>query len=635
MQEQAQTNGTEVSKAMCRSLVTLFVALSFIAFGASLWHGFSMIDDPYLVRQNLATHGPTFEHLQRIFTSYDPELYIPLTLFSYQLNYLIGGLDAGFYHFTNILIHGLNGALVAWVLLLLTKKRKAALVAGLLWLVHPLNAEAVVWVAGRKDLLSTFFALGSLCAFLQYRERGDRRQYWISLGMFALGLLCKATIFTLPAVFVLFDFAREGREVQKEARKTVPFFALGFVFLVIALLGKTQVVHASSLTETVIMAGKSTAFYLQKLLMPTGLTVFYPWQKAITIFSPDFYLPWLELVLLGIGTLLSLKKTRWGIVAALTYLILLAPTYFNFHKGSEIFFAVDRYAYLPSLGFFILVAFAADRLGTYAEEKMFYKTARNFSLGVSAVLITLLAGLSIKQTAHWATDETLLDHALALYPDSGSARISLSVVYRQEGRTDAEKKVLADGLAQMPTVAYYTGLGSIAARQNDFSEAEKNYDLGRALDPKNPEPLFYVGSLEEQRGDVDAAIRDYKAAVALDPSYVAAYNNLGGVYQDQRKYAQAEEQFKLALTHNPYFMEGQYNLFQILMLEHKDAEAIPHLVKAYELNPDSSDIAISYAYNLSVTGKKAEAKAALERMLKVDPNDAQAKHMLESLSAIR
>ncbi len=631
MQEQAKTDGTEISKTMRRSVVGLFIILSFIAFGASLWHGFSMIDDPYLVQQNLAIRGPTLEHLRRIFTSYDPELYIPLTLFSYQLNFLVSGLDAGFYHFTNILIHGLNGALVAWVLLLLTKKRKAALIAGLLWLVHPLNTEAVVWIAGRKDLLSTFFALGSTIAFLLYRGKGERRLYWISLAMFTLGLLSKATIFTLPVVFLLFDFAkREGGNI-KSVRKTVPFFALGLVFLVVALYGKTQVVLASSYLETFIMAGKSTAFYLQKLLMPMGLTVFYPYQKAITISSPDFYLPWIGLVLLGVAALLSLRKTRWGIAALLTYLILLAPTYFNFHKGTQIFFAVDRYAYLPSLGFLLLVVFAADWVGTYAQEKMFYKTARKCTLGVTVLLVAVLGGLSIRQTAYWMNDETLLDHALALYPDSGAARISLSVVYRQEGRTDAERKVLTDGLAQMPTVAYYTGLGSIDARENNLDSAEKNYHLGRMLDPKNPEPLFYLGSLEEQRGNIDAAIRDYKEAVALDPSYVAAYNNLGGIYQDQRNYAEAEEQFKLALAQNPNFMEGQYNLFQILMLQHKNEEALPHLFKAYELNPDSSDIAISYAYNLSITNKKEEAKKVLERMLEVDPNDRQAKHMLKSL----
>ncbi len=612
-------------------IIGTFVVLSFIAFGASLSHGFSMIDDPYLVYQNLAIRGPTLTNLHHIFLSYDPELYVPVTLFSYQLNYLIAGLNAGFYHLTNILLHGLNGFLIAWLIALVTKKRNIALFAGLLWLVHPLNTEAVVWIAGRKDLLSTFFALLSTLGFLLWRKGDQKLYWWLSLGAFLLALMSKATVFTLPLVFLLLDFLEHRNISKKSLIKTIPFFLLSGIFLIIALFGKVRVVHASSFFETIVMAGKSTVFYLTKLIAPYHLTVFYPYEKAITLTSPDFFVPWIILlILIGIA-MYSLRKTFRIAIPFLIFLILLAPTYFNFHKGEEIFFAVDRYAYLPSLGFFILLAFAAEYFQKITQEKLFFETAKRVSLAVPIALIVMFTALSMHQTAYWKSDEALLDHALAMYPESGPARLSLSVVYRQSGRIDEERKILEEGLVHMPTVAYYTGIGSVAARENKLDEAERNYNLGRALDPKNPEPLFYLGSLEEQKGNIDAAIKDYTLAIALDDSYVSAYNNLGGIYQDQNKLSLAEEQFRKALAQNPNFMEGQYNLFQILEMQKKNDEAFPYLVNAYALNPDSYDIAVAYAYRLMTRGRKNDAKNVLEKFLIIDPANTTAKRLLEQL----
>jgi hypothetical protein len=135
----------------------LFAACA--SFGGAVEYGFLNFDDSYLIYGNLAARAPTPAHIVQAFTTYDPELYIPVTLLSYQFNYLIAGLHGGFYHFTNIVLHGLTGFFVSYLVFLLLGRKRIALFCGALFVVHPINTEAAVWLSGRKDLLSSFFYL--------------------------------------------------------------------------------------------------------------------------------------------------------------------------------------------------------------------------------------------------------------------------------------------------------------------------------------------------------------------------------------------------------------------------------------------------------------------------------------------
>ncbi len=590
-----------------------------------------MLDDQYLVLTNLAVRGPTIEHLIRVFTSYDPELYIPVTFISYQLNYLVAGLHPGVYHFTNLVLHALSGTLLAWVIHLLTGRKWAAFAAGLLWLVHPLNTEAVVWIAGRKDLLSTTFVLAATVAYLQYKESARKLTYALSIALFLLALLSKATVLTMPAIWLLFDWTKNRPLRWNLITEKLPHMVLSLIFLIVAMFGKARVLNESFYLDTALMAAKSTAFYLQKMILPIDLTAIYPYQKAITITSPDFFVPVLVLIGLAALVLWSLRFTRWGVTGALAYVILLSPTYFNFHKGEQIFFAVDRYPYLPSLGIFLLVAIAILWLEHVSKHYLNYKNAARAVIAVPLVLAIVLAVLSSRQTKVWSSDKSLFERALALYPDSIPARISLSVVYRDTGRLDQEREVLEEGLKQIPTVAYFTGLGSVAARTGQLEEAEKYYALGQQFDPQNPEPYFYLASLREQQGRTEEAIPLYQKATNLDDSYVAAFNNLGGIYQEAGKMELAERYFKHALLVNPNFMEGQYNLFQVLEMLDKNEEAYPHLILAYALAPEEPDIAIALAYRKMTRGETDEAKRILENLLEVHPESTAAKRFLDQM----
>jgi len=305
-------DSTALSRARAiLSVTALTLVLVFLAFGRSLWQGFAPLDDGFLIVWNLAVRGFTRESFRLAFTTYDPELYIPLTLVSFQLNYVTAGLQPWMYHLTNLLLHAANALLVMGLLrMLLTHDssrtregaRLAVILCGLLFAVHPLHTEAVVWIAGRKDLLSTFFALLSFIAYLRYRK-GSRRAYALSIVTFLLALLAKVTPLTLPVAFLLADLLLERRkDGWRMLTDKIPFLLLSTIFGLVAMGGKERVLTEEGYGGAFLLAGKSMMFYTEKLLLPLRLNVYHPYRGAMSLTEPRLLIPSLLLLgLLGLG----------------------------------------------------------------------------------------------------------------------------------------------------------------------------------------------------------------------------------------------------------------------------------------------------------------------------------------------
>lgn len=623
-------NNTLKKRCDIASVVAVICIAVIAAFGASVRHGFSMLDDPYLVVSNLAIRGPTPAHVATVFTTFDPELYIPLTLVSYQLNYLVAGLQPWIYHVTNIALHAGNAVLVAVLAYLLLKRKWTALVAGMLFAVHPLHTEAVAWVAGRKDLLSAFFALLTMIAYVRWRHGGRRSMYWLSVTLYLLALLSKASVVVLPALLLFIDWLIDGRrDVPRMLVEKTPHVALAMVFATVAAFAKTRIIAAATISETALMAAKSTVFYLKNLFWPSGLTPLYPYNGPVTLASGDFWLPLLVIALLSVGVVLLWKRWRMGAFAWSWFLLCLAPSFLNFHKGEVAFFAVDRYAYLGSIGIILGVVAFASSFTVRWESQSNHRWKRRATVTLVAVPVLLLLALARGQTATWSSDETVLSRSLALYPDSIPARTSLSVLYRETGRPEAEEQVIRSGLQYRDDVEYRVILGSINARRGLLKDAEAEFLRAEALNVKNPEPAFYLGALREQEGKTDLAVNEYRRAVALDPSYAAALINLAGIEYEQSNFTGSELHLRQALSYNPNIFEAQYTLFQSLEAQGKSEEAIVHLETAYELNSSSVDVLTALTYRLVERGRGDEAERILLKAIRDNPENRSIRRMLE------
>lgn len=575
----------------------------FIVFGRSLYQGFAPLDDDLLITHNLAIRGITAENLRTVFTTYDPELFVPLTFVSYQINYLIGGLSPWIYHLTNILLHAGNAMLVMWIVILLTKNRWASLIAGLIFAVHPLNTEAVAWLAGRKDLLSTFFFLAAWVGYIKYRGEETRPRrvstaFLVSVTLFGLALLSKVMAVTLPAILLMTDILIEKRKWNWHMlTDKIPYAILSGIFLIIATAGKERIIANHSMMETALMAAKSTVFYLQKFLLPIHLGVFYPFHGDITIFSSAFFVPIvIMIVMIGCGVFFFVRKMRWVTFGIAFFLVTLAPTFINFHKGGEIYFASDRYPYLPMVGLIFLVVMM---VGIVLEKGA--PAARPYGrvwMGIAGAGIAALTIMSFFQTKIWDSPQALFGNTLRLYPESVAARVALASMDRQMGKYEQAIKLLRDGLSYGDNLQLRMGLGTVYAKIGRVDDAADQFQQALRLEPENPEPLVALGVLDEYNKKIPDAMAKYRRAVALDPSYVSARNKLGSLLLEEGKMEEAEAQFRAALQWNPNAEGVLYNLALVLDAQGKRDEALLLLERAHALSPDDPRIAEAFEEHL-------------------------------------
>ncbi|MEK7136827.1 MAG: tetratricopeptide repeat protein, partial [Patescibacteria group bacterium] len=494
------------SRNVLLSLAGAIFFLVLIVYGASLGNDFVRFDDGLLIYENPVIRETSWRSLKKAFTTYDPELYIPFTLLSYKIDYLLGGAHPFLYHFTNVLLHAANAFLVLLLAYILTGSRIGALFMGVFFAIHPLHTEAVAWASARKDLLSTFWFLLALFSYLFYRSRcqvsrsgpegpsgprtagfrfQERKFYFLSLMFFLFGLLSKVMVITLPVVLLLIDW-KERRKIDRSMFfDKLPYAFLSIVFGIVALYGKQAVTAQATLWETAVMAPKSAVFYLSKLLVPIRLSVLYPYTDAIDLTSPDFFLPFLILLALFSAALFSLRWTRELLFGFLFSLITLSPTFINFSKDGESYFASDRYAYIPSIGILYIVALFFVWLLRGKKLSTLFP-----ALGIVAILF---AALSFKQSLVWANTETLFRNVLRYYPNAHRAHNNLGNVHRRRGEFEAAIASFQAAIEIRESPRTLTNLGAVYRKLGRIEEAIALHERAITLAPKDPEPHFGLG----------------------------------------------------------------------------------------------------------------------------------------------
>ncbi len=524
------------TKGILASIVAGFFVLSLIVYGSSLGNNFVSWDDKDLIYNNHITKGMSRANIKDAFTSYDPELYIPLTFLSYQIDYAIGGLKPAVYHTHNLILHTLNALLVAWLLYLLVQNGWIALLAGAVFLVHPLNTEAIAWASARKDVLSTFSALLGIVSYLYWRQRKEREEhsssflYSFSILFFLLGLLAKVSIIALPLLLLLIDYFRSRKWSWTLLVEKIPYFLLSIAFGVIAMFGKREQLESTTILQKMLMAAKSTAFYLQKIFLPTKLSPVYPYNHPISLSSGDFLIPVMVIAVL-IAVAWHWRKWKTLHVGLLFFLLALIPSFINFAKGGDFYFASDRYAYIPMIGILLI-------LTMLVRERLSRRDQMGKMLAGSALLLAFLGYLSQAQAKIWQDSEVLLTYINEHYPDSVAAHVNLSILYRETGRLEQAMQELRKAEQIRDRVEIHTNIAAIYKRQgrSDLAVAEYLRSIEK-FPAQSYESHFGIGIIYAEQGRLAEAVREYEVALKLEPTFVAAYNNLAGIYEQQGKMA--------------------------------------------------------------------------------------------------
>ena len=523
---------TRSGAARSSCLPAFLVAVTVAAvFAPALDNGFVNWDDDVNVTGNPHFRGFSAEHLKWMFTTTLLGHYIPLTWLTLAADYALWGMNPRGYHATNVLLHAVNAALlfVAARRLLQRHAVAAAVIAALVFGLHPLRAESVAWVTERREVLSGCFVLLALLAYLNAVDReGPARARWLtaSLAAFAASLLSKSITMTFPLILLLLDAYPLRRRALLEK---VPFACLGVLGAVvsIAALRTTAVTswEAYGAAARFAMTMFSLAFYVSRTLVPIGLSPLYELPATVDPLAREFVLSTVGTVGLTAAAIGWRRRAPWFTAAWSAYVVMVLPISGPVHAGFQL--AHDRYSYLSCLPWALLAGAGAGALIDAWRRRAV--SARVCAAAAAAVLVTIAGWsyLTAQQVRVWRDSETLWSAAVDVAPACAICRSNLGSARLKAGRLDAASRELQAAIALRPErAAPHNTLGAVLYRQRRYAESAGEFDLAVRLKPGFAEPINNLGVLYAHLGKIDEAARHFEAALKLQPDYVEARENL-------------------------------------------------------------------------------------------------------------
>lgn len=429
---------------------SLLILLGLLVFWPSVRFDFVNWDDPAYLEHNELIKGWSWQNLKGIATEVVTRNYAPLTIFSFLIEHSIWGLNPAGYHFTNIVLHAINGVLVFLLIRRLTESSFIGWMTAALFLVHPVQIESVVWISSRKGLLCSMFMLAAMLARMKPEPTSkDEGRYVFFLAM---ALLSKAHAVVLPPIMLLYDFQVRRKSVADALpRQVIPGF-MSLLLLMLTTGAQNSVLGGvrghMSLGLPQIMAVDITILwqYMQMLICPIDLCVMY--DPPTSGIWPQVLLGIAGWAVVGRGLWLNRRTHPLWLFGACSVLLLLFPM-LNFFRITTLM--NDRYLYLPSIVVFAMSASVVERLLQVAETPMRHvlelisvstKAALGFVALASCVFLT-----QQHQTV-WANPETLWTHALSQYPDMPVLRIQYAVTLYDQGRVAQALDVIQQALRQ-------------------------------------------------------------------------------------------------------------------------------------------------------------------------------------------
>jgi len=546
------------------------VALTLIVYFGVWSFGFVQFDDPQYVSANPnIADGLTWRGVQWAFTAGYAMNWHPVTWLSHMLDIQLFGLAPGPAHLVNLLLHTFNVLLLFWFLASTTGARGASWFVAALFAVHPLHVESVAWVSERKDVLSTLFWMLTLVTYARYVRRPDLRRYLLVVTCFAIGLMAKPMLVTLPFVLLLVDRWPLARTEQfwPLVREKLPLFALATaasVATVIAQKAGGAVVRFEVIPFALRVQNAIVSYveYLEKTIWPSSLHMYYPYPVSIPVATVAICAA--VLVGLTVAAIAAAKRRPYVAVGWLWYLGTLVPVIGLVQVGRQAM--ADRYSYIPLIGVFIIVAFAA-------AEWLSRKNAPQWiGLALACIVVAPCAGAARAQVQHWRNDQTLWTHALEVSADLDPRRAALATQF-----------LLAEG----NVVPLQTLL---------FSQASGG-DVFRALARQ------YLGRLFARHDRPDEAVAMFQDAIHLNPSVPEFHGELATTYARQGKLDAAVAEFREAVRLAPESPGAHRNLAVALMQQGQNDEAVKELREVLRLKPDAADVRQALADLLRKIGK--------------------------------
>lgn len=592
-------------------VAAILAVLVLLVFAQVRTHQFLNFDDPIYVTANPnVQRGLTFEGVAWAFRSLDFNWH-PVTWITHMLDVELFGLDSGAHHLVNVAFHLANTILLFFVLFRMTGFLARSAFVAALFAVHPLHVESVAWLAERKDVLSGLFLILTLWMYVDYARTRSKAKYALGLLFFALGLMSKGMLVTLPFVLLLVDYWPLKRfDAEPRAKlviEKIPYFALLIPSIVMTIVaqravGAVATVHPlpSRLANAIVSYGA----YLWKTIWPADLAIPYPWRTDVSPMAIGVAA--LAMIAISAAALVYREKHRALFTGWFWFAGMLVPVIGLMQIGSQSM--ADRYTYLPHIGLFIAVVWlVADSVPLDTRQM----------LGVfAAMVIAIFAFVAHGQTKHWRDSVALFTRATTVTEKNSIAHVNLGSALQDTGDGDGALRNLEAAVAADPTSSdALVKLARVEMQlgRNDAAIAH----LQKAEQTSETQAL-----LATVRGDHATAIQHYAKAVAADPSSAALRNDYAAALARAERNDEALAQYREAMRLSPTLYDPHMNAGALLARLNRTAEAREEFDAAAAIRPGSPEPHIYLALLNANTGRIDLALMNVDSANAIDPTQA-------------
>jgi Flp pilus assembly protein TadD len=600
-------------------------------------HEFILFDDPSYITENPHVNtGLSPANIEWAFSTAHAYNWHPLTWISHMLDCQFFGLKSGSPHLVNVFLHCLNAVLLFLVFHRMTQAIWRSAFVAALFALHPLHVESVAWAAERKDVLSTLFWMLTMGAYVFYVEHPNTKRYLITLAFFALGLLAKPMLVTLPFVLLLLDYwplgrlessrnaekksavpdAGDARKRKKKSRKRaaeetppagkpanfnkvwsmirpllrekVPFIFLSAISCVITIYAQQRIVKPLELypfPTRLANALVSYVTYLLKMIYPVHLAVFYPYTADKLAF---WQVAGAALLLIAI-TILSIWFLRkpYLTMGWLWYLGTLVPVIGLVQVGLQAM--ADRYTYIPLIGIFIMITWGIPEL----LHNLFYR--KKLMVTVGAIVLLILSTFTYAQISYWKNDLTLFQHAVEVTTENYWAHYNL---------------------------------GLSLAKQKEYDRAFDHFRETIRIKPSEPDAYNNIGIILAKRGELKEAVHYFSEALRRDSGNQGARTNLGLALSQMAKKGE-----KLPVLDEPLASSGDAESYYLIGIEaarkgHLE-EAISNFSAVLRIDPRHFKAHNNMGVALAQKGRLDEAITHFREALRINPNYKEASNNLK------
>jgi tetratricopeptide (TPR) repeat protein len=644
--KQEQTN--TLQKPVIQWLIAGGIALlTWMFFKVCLDNQITNWDDPGYIKDNPLIKDVSAEGIKNIFSTSVMGNYHPLTILSYAIEYSYVQLKQEFYyvyHRDSVLLHIAVTLFVFWFVNVLTKRPIAAIVAALLFGLHPMHVESVAWLAGRKDVLYGLFYVAALVAYVYYiRAEGSRKWvlYAVVLALFVCSLLSKPVAVVLPVVLLLIDYynrkeylnigfintfpgSDDLRKFYVAVVEKIPLFAIAIYFGLRSVsdqkqfgaLGTQNVTY--SFGERIALGGYAFVTYLWKALLPRQLSCFYPYPIKVNGVLPfTYYLfPVAVLVILGLLVWAFLRKKKVIVFGSMFFLVNIVLLLQFIPVGGAIL--ADRYTYIPYLGLFFMAGWWVSG---------YFEQGAKIQIGYAALAVVLayslyLGYLSNERCKAWYDTSSLWRDEIEQQPDAPNAYNNLGFEYFNKFNDSVDvnkRKIYYDSSYQLLNKAIslqkdfvnpYISLGELERSTGQWGEAKKNYYKALSLNDKSENANAYLGLaiIYAINNNFDSAAFCFRSALKEKPYFPEAVSNYGNFLDMTGKTDSAIIEYGVAIAQNPDMYAPLLNRGRALMRKNKPDEALKDFNRAIELYPQMGEIYYARASAYAAKGNNAQAQ---------------------------